>query len=58
MNSEVLNVRSVRAQSDYDNNLTYKIFLFQFVNYYSAIIYLAFIKGKCVALSHYTVVYL
>ena len=37
-----------RTQSDYDDNLTFKVFLFQFLNFYSSIIYIAFFKGKFV----------
>lgn len=35
-----------RTQSEYDDSLSLKIYLFQFVNYYSAIIYIAFLKGN------------
>ena len=35
-----------RTQSDYDDNLTFKVFIFQFINFYSSIIYIAFFKGK------------
>ncbi|XP_075263861.1 anoctamin-7-like, partial [Convolutriloba macropyga] len=35
-----------RTQEEYDNNLTFKVFVFQFINYYSSIIYIAFFKGK------------
>ena len=31
-----------RTQTDFDNALTVKIYLFQFVNYYASIIYIAF----------------
>ena len=34
-----------RTQTDFDNALTLKIYLFQFVNYYASIIYIAFFKG-------------
>ena len=37
-----------RTQSDYENSLTTKMFLFQFVNYYSSCFYIAFFKGKFV----------
>ena len=37
-----------RTQSDYDDNLTFKVFIFQFINFYSSIIYIAFFKGKFV----------
>ncbi|XP_038154359.1 anoctamin-6 [Cyprinodon tularosa] len=37
-----------RTRTDYENSLTLKMFLFQFVNYYSSCFYIAFIKGKIV----------
>merc|ERR1719228_1391371 len=37
-----------RTQSEFDDNLTFKVFLFQFINFYSSIIYIAFFKGKFV----------
>lgn len=35
-----------RTQQDYEDHLTFKVFIFQFVNFYSAIFYIAFIKGR------------
>ncbi|XP_053682465.1 anoctamin-5 [Sabethes cyaneus] len=35
-----------RTQSEYNESLTLKIYLFQFINYYSSIFYIAFMKGK------------
>ncbi|XP_053128813.1 anoctamin-5-like isoform X2 [Hemicordylus capensis] len=37
-----------RTHLEYENRLTMKMFLFQFVNYYSACFYVAFFKGKFV----------
>ena len=37
-----------RTQSTYDDNLTFKVFIFQFINFYSSIIYIGFFKGKFV----------
>ncbi|XP_077297344.1 anoctamin-5-like isoform X2 [Arctopsyche grandis] len=37
-----------RTQSEFDDSLTLKIYLFQFINYYSSIFYIAFLKGKFV----------
>ena len=37
-----------RTQSDFDDNLTFKVFIFQFINFYSSLIYVAFFKGKFV----------
>ncbi|KAI3381824.1 hypothetical protein SNEBB_004040 [Seison nebaliae] len=35
-----------RTQTDYDNNYTMKVFCFQFLNFYSSLIYVAFAKGR------------
>ncbi len=35
-----------RTQTEFDDSLTVKIYLFQFVNYYFSIFYIAFVKGK------------
>ncbi|XP_015208423.1 anoctamin-6 [Lepisosteus oculatus] len=37
-----------RTKTEYENSLTMKMFLFQFVNYYSSCFYIAFFKGKFV----------
>lgn len=37
-----------RTQRDHDNHLSFKIYLFEFVNYYSTLFYIAFFKGKLV----------
>ncbi|XP_051004575.1 anoctamin-5 [Acomys russatus] len=37
-----------RTYQEYESSLTLKMFLFQFVNYYSACFYVAFFKGKFV----------
>ncbi|RXM34534.1 Anoctamin-5 [Acipenser ruthenus] len=37
-----------RTHQEYENRLTMKMFLFQFVNYYSSCFYVAFFKGKFV----------
>lgn len=42
------NLEYKRTQTEYDESLTLKIYLFQFVNYYSSIFYIAFLKGKFV----------
>lgn len=36
----------LRTQSQFDDSLTLKIYLLQFVNYYASIFYIAFFKGK------------
>lgn len=35
-----------RTQTQYDNALTFKVFIFQFVNFYSSPFYVAFFKGR------------
>lgn len=36
----------LRTQTEFDDSLTLKIYLFQFVNYYASIFYVAFFKRK------------
>ncbi|KAL1453996.1 hypothetical protein WDU94_010293 [Cyamophila willieti] len=38
----------LRTQTEFDESLAIKIYLFQFVNYYTSIFYIAFLKGKFV----------
>ena len=38
-----------RTQSEFEDQYTFKVFIFQFVNFYSSIIYIGFIKGKSVS---------
>lgn len=35
-----------RTQSEFDNSYTFKVFLFQFVNFYASLFYIAFVKGR------------
>lgn len=37
-----------RTQTEFDDNLTFKVFIFQFINFYSSIFYIAFFKGRFV----------
>ena len=37
-----------RTQTEFDDSLSLKIYLLQFVNYYASILYIAFFKGKFV----------
>lgn len=37
-----------KTHLEYENRLTMKMFMFQFVNYYSSCFYVAFFKGKFV----------
>ena len=36
----------LRTQSEYDSSLTFKLYVLQFVNYYSSLFYIAFFKGR------------
>ena len=40
------------TRSEYNNALTVKLFMLQFTNYYSAVFYIAYFKGRCASL-HY-----
>ncbi|XP_034936380.1 anoctamin-5-like isoform X2 [Chelonus insularis] len=42
------NMEMRRTQAEFDDSLTLKIYIFQFVNYYASIFYVAFLKGKFV----------
>ena len=44
----VLSTEIPKTHLEYENKLTMKMFLFQFVNYYSSCFYVAFFKGKFV----------
>uniref|UniRef100_A0AAG5DD01 Anoctamin n=1 Tax=Anopheles atroparvus TaxID=41427 RepID=A0AAG5DD01_ANOAO len=35
-----------RTQTEYNDSLSLKLYLFEFINYYSSIFYIAFVKGK------------
>uniref|UniRef100_T1K2V6 Anoctamin n=1 Tax=Tetranychus urticae TaxID=32264 RepID=T1K2V6_TETUR len=37
-----------RTQTEFDNSLTLKLYVLEFVNYYSSLFYIAFIKGRFV----------
>lgn len=42
------NLELKRTQIEYDESVSIKIYLFQFVNFYSSMFYISFIKGKLV----------
>jgi len=44
----VCDVEMHRTQSEFEDQLVFKVFIFQFVNFYSSIIYIGFFKGKSV----------
>ena len=35
-----------RTPTEFDDNFTAKMYIFQFVNFYASIFYIAFFKGK------------
>lgn len=43
----------LRTQTEFDDSLTLKIYLLQFVNYYASIFYIAFFKGKFIGYPGY-----
>ncbi|XP_015836241.1 anoctamin-4 isoform X2 [Tribolium castaneum] len=40
------NMENPRTQTEYEDSYTFKIFLFEFMNFYSSLIYIAFFKGR------------
>ncbi|KAG8315422.1 Anoctamin-4 [Homalodisca vitripennis] len=40
------NKENPRTQTEYEDSYTFKIFLFEFMNFYSSLIYIAFFKGR------------
>ncbi|KAJ8315865.1 hypothetical protein KUTeg_008015 [Tegillarca granosa] len=42
------NLEQHRTQTEWEDGFTFKMYLFQFVNYYSSILYIAFLKGRFV----------
>ncbi|CAH8865193.1 unnamed protein product [Trichobilharzia szidati] len=47
---KLTDIENHRTQVEYDNSLTLKLYLLQFVNYYSSVFYIAFIQGTTSAL--------
>lgn len=47
----------LKTQSEYDNSLTFKFYVLQFVNYYSSLFYIAFFKGRLGSQENYFMVY-
>ena len=44
--TRLTNLENPRTQSQWENSFTYKMFAFQFVNWYSSLFYIAFFKTK------------
>lgn len=42
----MVNMENPRTQTEYEASYTFKIFLFEFVNFYSSLIYIAFFKVR------------
>ena len=42
----LFSVEMPRTFTEYEDSFTFKMFLFQFVNFYGTIIYIAFFKGR------------
>ncbi|XP_043246594.1 anoctamin-5-like isoform X2 [Amphibalanus amphitrite] len=40
------NLENPRTQTEYEDSFTFKMFSFQFVNYYSSLVYIAFFKNR------------
>nr|XP_022905262.1 anoctamin-4-like [Onthophagus taurus] len=40
------NMENPRTHTEYEDSYTFKIFLFEFMNFYSSLIYIAFFKGR------------
>ncbi|CAK1546430.1 unnamed protein product [Leptosia nina] len=40
------NIENPRTQTEYEDSYTFKIFFFEFINFYSSLIYIAFFKGR------------
>lgn len=40
------NLENPRTQTEYEDSYTIKIFVFEFMNFYSSLIYIAFFKGR------------
>ncbi|CAD1471715.1 unnamed protein product [Heterotrigona itama] len=49
----MVNMENPRTQTEYESSFTFKIFLFEFVNFYSSLIYIAFFKvGNILFVAH------
>ncbi|KAF9797805.1 hypothetical protein SFRURICE_018000 [Spodoptera frugiperda] len=40
------NIENPRTQTEYEDSYTFKIFFFDFINFYASLIYIAFFKGR------------
>ena len=44
--TKLTDIECPRTETEYEDSYTVKMFVFQFVNFYSSIVYIAFFKGK------------
>lgn len=44
--TKLTNIEKPRTQREYEDSFTFKMFLFEFINMYSSLIYIAFFKGR------------
>ena len=45
-NTCILFAETHRTETEYEDSFTFKMFMFQFVNFYGSIFYVAFFKGQ------------
>ncbi|XP_041450055.1 anoctamin-4 [Drosophila obscura] len=43
---KLTNLENLRTHTEYEDSYTFKIFFFEFMNFYSSLIYIAFFKGR------------
>lgn len=43
---KLTNLENPRTHTEYEDSYTFKIFFFEFMNFYSSLIYIAFFKGR------------
>ncbi|KAF8792767.1 Anoctamin-4 like protein [Argiope bruennichi] len=46
LTAKLTNLEQPRTQREYEDSFTFKMFLFEFINMYSSLIYIAFFKGR------------
>ncbi|XP_054720857.1 anoctamin-5-like [Uloborus diversus] len=46
LTAQLTNLEQPRTQREYEDTFTFKMFLFEFINMYSSLIYIAFFKGR------------
>lgn len=51
------NMENPRTQTEYEDSYTFKIFIFEFMNFYSSLIYIAFFKVIINCVTEYNILY-